>query len=261
MKRCFAIFLIGLMNVPIFSLSGCHKFGTRQEATGDDLRTSPKGMVLIPAGEFQMGSNDDDDDEKPMHSVYVDAFYMDKHEVTNAQYKRFIDANPTWRKDRIDPKFHDGNYLNLWSGNNYPQGGGDDSVVYVSWYAAMAYSVWAGKRLPTEAEWEKATEAGMYYIGRDLWEWCLDAYDRDFYVHSPNRNPLAGGRSIKWLLDNATEIHSDRALRGGGWFRNTEYIRASRRDSAASTRASVDIGFRCVWSVTDGVSAGQCSNR
>ena len=70
-----------------------------------------------------MGSNHDDDDEKPRHSVYVDAFYMDKHEVTNAQYKRFIDANPTWRKNRIDPKFHDGNYLNLWSGNNYPQGG------------------------------------------------------------------------------------------------------------------------------------------
>ena len=247
MKKCFTIFLIGLMSLPLFSLSGCHKLGT-----SDDLRTSPKGMVLIPAGEFQMGSNDDGGDEKAMRSVYVDAFYMDKHEVTNAQYKRFIHANPTWQKDRIDPKLHDGDYLDSWSGNNYPQGRDDRAVVDVSWYAAMAYSVWAGKRLPTEAEWEKAAwVGGMYYMGRDLWEWCLDAYDRDFYIHAPNRNPLGGDRSIKWLLNNYTEVNSDRALRGGGWFHNTENLLASSRDSAASTRTFFDIGFRCVKDITD----------
>ena len=62
-------------------------------------------MVLIPAGEFQMGSNDGDDDEHPVHPVSVDAFYMDKYEVTNAQYKQFVLANPRWRKDRIDRNF------------------------------------------------------------------------------------------------------------------------------------------------------------
>ena len=249
MKRCFAIFFIGLMNLPLFSLSGCHTFGTRQEATGDDLRTSP-GMVLIPAGVFELKSHEDDE-FKTRHFVYMNAFYMDKREVTNAQYKRFIDANPTWRKDRIAPKYHDGGYLKMWRDNTYPRGRGDRAVENVSWYAAMAYAAWVGKRLPTEVEWEKAAdEGGMYYLGIDLWEWCLDEYESDFYVHSPNRNPLAGGKRLKWVLDNATEVTSDRVLRGGGWLSNREYI-GGARESAAPTRTFFDIGFRCVWSPTD----------
>ncbi len=85
---------------------------------------TPEGMVLIPAGEFQMGSDDEDadDDERPVHTVYVDAFYMDEYEVTNAQFKAFVDANPHWQKDQIDAKFHDGTYLKHWSGTDYPSG-------------------------------------------------------------------------------------------------------------------------------------------
>ena len=64
-------------------------------------------MVLIPAGEFQMGSNNGFSNERPVHTVYVDAFYMDKYEVTNAEYKRFVDANPQWQKGRIERRFHD----------------------------------------------------------------------------------------------------------------------------------------------------------
>ena len=84
---------------------------------------TPEGMVLIPAGEFQMGSNDSEasDYEKPVHTVYLDAFYMDVYEVTNAQYKQFVDANPEWGKDRIPRSYHDGNYLKHWNGNNYPR--------------------------------------------------------------------------------------------------------------------------------------------
>ena len=120
-------------------------------------------MVRIPAGEFQMGSNDSeaDEEEKPVHTVYVDEFYIDKYEVTNAQYKAFIDANPQWRKDRIPREYHDGHYLWFWDGNNYPKGEPDHPVVCVSWYAAMAYAQWAGKRLPTEAEWEKAARGDL----------------------------------------------------------------------------------------------------
>ncbi len=120
-------------------------------------------MVLIPAGDFQMGSDDSNakDNEKPVHTVYVDAFYIDKYEVTNAQFKTFVDANPQWRKDNISEKYHDGSYLDLWNGNDYPSGTGNYPVVFVSWYAAMAYAQWAGKRLPTEAEWEKAARGGL----------------------------------------------------------------------------------------------------
>ena len=120
-------------------------------------------MVLIPAGEFLMGSDDDEADygEKPVHSVYVDAFYMDKYLVTNARYKVFVDANPQWRKDLIPDAYHNGSYLHFWNSGSYPDGEGNHPVTWVSWYAAMAYAHWAGKRLPTEAEWEKAARGGL----------------------------------------------------------------------------------------------------
>ena len=91
--------------------------------------------MLTPAGELQMGSNDPgaENDEQPVHTVYVDAFYMDIHEVTNAQYKKFVDANPQWGKDRLDSTFHNGQYLLLWNGNDYPKGKANHPVVHVSW--------------------------------------------------------------------------------------------------------------------------------
>ena len=100
MEKCFAILLIVLIILPVLSLNGCHKPVTNQGEIVGDLQKSavtmppPKGMVLIPAGEFQIGSND----EQPGHKVYVDAFYMDEREVTNAQYKAFLMENPFWQK-------------------------------------------------------------------------------------------------------------------------------------------------------------------
>ena len=125
----------------------------------------PEGMVLIPAGSFQMGSDDEEafDNEKPVHTVHLDAFYMDIYEVTNAQFKAFLDANPQWQKDQIDARFRDDDdlYLNAWTGTDYPPGKADHPVWFVNWYAAMAYAEWAGKRLPTEAEWEYAARGGL----------------------------------------------------------------------------------------------------
>ena len=161
MKKCFAIFLIGLMCVLVsLSLSGRYKRITSQGGTVNDLRTPPEGMVLIPAGEFQIGSGDFNN-ELPVRTVYVDAFYMDATEVTNAQYKAFLLENPCWQKGRIDSRFATAHYLKHWSGNNYPSGKGNHPVRYVSWYAAMAYAAWAGKRLPTEAEWERAARGSL----------------------------------------------------------------------------------------------------
>ena len=91
----------------------------------------PEGMVLIPAGEFDMGSNDAEarNDEQPVRRVYIDAFYMDETEVTNLQFKEFLLENPQWQKGRVNAQFATANYLHLWNGNNYPQGKANHPVV------------------------------------------------------------------------------------------------------------------------------------
>ena len=249
------------------------------------LTAVPEGMVLIPAGSFQMGSEEEwSNNARPVHTVHLDAFYMDVYEVTNAQFKAFVDANPQWQKDKIEDRFHDdwGDYLGDWTGNNYPAGKAEHPVAWVSWYAAMAYAEWAGKRLPTEAEWEYAARGGLagkkypwgdaeptpadtnhdddvitpvgqyaangyglYDITGNVLEWCLDAYDFDFYAASENsRNPIAGGE-----VDNFTTIPTDppRVLRGAPW---PDVGTVAFRGGLGPTHTSYDVGFRCARSVT-----------
>lgn len=119
-------------------------------------------MSLIPAGEFQMRSADAniENNDILLHTVYIDEFYMDKYAVTNAEYKAFVDENPQWRKENVYQGYSEG-YLTHWRDNNYPEDEEDHPVIFVSWYAAMAYAQWIGKRLPTEAEWEKAARGGL----------------------------------------------------------------------------------------------------
>ena len=245
----------------------------------------PDGMVPIPAGEFQIGSSATDarDNEKPPHTVYIDAFYMDMYEVTNAEYRKFVDANPNWRKDRILSKYHDGKYLDFWNGNDYPSGRDFHPVVHVSWYAAMAYAEWAGKRLPTEAEWERAARGGLsnkkypwgnfrdpskanygnyvrgttlvgtyspndyglYDMAGNVWEWCLDAYDPNFYTPSRHENPISGG-SIVDITGNFADIKTLRVLRGGARSSKPDYIRVTHRGSGNPIGAGDNVGFRCV---------------
>ena len=109
---------------------------------------SPPEMKLIPAGEFTMGSYDGEEDEQPVHRVWLDAFYLDRHEVTNAEYKHFLDV--AGRK----PPYN-------WIGGVYPRGLAEQPVCVVTWDDAADYARWAGKRLPTEAEWEKAARGGL----------------------------------------------------------------------------------------------------
>ena len=290
----------------------------------------PLDMALIPAGEFQMGNDSEKSNvrERPVHTVYVDAYYMDIYPVTNKQFQMFLEANPRWskpndwqwydpskwhelnRKDyrSIDRKFHDGDYLKNWKWNYYQDGKGDYPVTHVSWYAAMAYAEWAGKRLPTEAEWENAARGGLiaqkypwgnriapnkvhcgknvgetlavgkyspnayglYDMVGNVWEWCLDEYDHNFYESSPLRNPVAGvneEKNLKGLIADYRNIKSDRVMRGGTMFSSSEPCQTSSRwggvpyitsflasyypkyiDSMSLT-VMANIGFRCVKDV------------
>ena len=251
--------------------------------TGDP--PPPEGMESIPAGEFEMGSNDPEaqNDEQPVHTVSVDAFFMDKYEVTNLEYKEFVLANPRWQKDRIEKRFHSGSYLKHWNGKNYPNGKSNHPVTYVSWYAAMAYAGWAEKRLPTEAEWEYAArgglagkkypngdvidawqanfdsnvgdttavggypknEYGLFDMAGNVWEWCLDAYNPDFYFGSPPKNPISGANSISQVISNFTNVKTSRVLRGGSWFNNPGNLRVANRYRYNPTNSVNGLGFRC----------------
>ncbi len=260
------------------------------------LRT-PKldNMALIPAGEFQMGSADDEayGDEHPIHSVYLDAFYIDKYPVTNSQYKAFVDENPEWNRHNIPHEYSDVDYLKHWKANSFRDSQAEHPVVNVSWYAAMAYAQWIGKRLPTEAEWEKAARGGvsgnkytwgddadpsmanydwnigettpvrqyppnrydLYDMCGNVWEWCLDAYHDGFAMGSSPRNPIVGANSIEWVENHFLDVETNRVLRGGSWRIPASLVRIANRNAESPSFSLNVIGFRCVWSVLSGHGA------
>jgi formylglycine-generating enzyme required for sulfatase activity len=226
-------------------------------------------MVLIPSGEFLMGS--EMAGEGPPHPVSVDAYYIDRYEVTNAQYQRFVDATDhRTPQHEVDPRY------DLWAGGTFPPEFKAQPVVNVDWHDAAAYCEWAGKRLPTEAEWEKAargTDARIYPWGNDpptparlnfarrwegpqtlrpvgsfeqgrspfgaydmagnVWEWVNDWYGPGYYKAPQERNPRGpGGGSAK-------------VLRGGSWTNLARLVRATHRYGADPEMRNSDTGFRC----------------
>jgi formylglycine-generating enzyme required for sulfatase activity len=110
---------------------------------GTRIGREPNSMVLVPAGKFVMGSNSRLPDEGPQHTVFLKAFLIDKYEVTNLQYQQFIAAT-----NRKSPQH--------FSNRTFPEGKADHPVTFVSWEDAHDYCAWAGKRLPSDEEWEKA---------------------------------------------------------------------------------------------------------
>lgn len=255
------------------------------ESIADYLRSlAPEGMVLIPAGKFLMGSEDEEaeSNENPVHPVHVDAFYMDMYPVTNEQFKTFIDANPELGKDQIPDEYAASRYLSDWNGTDYPSEKGNHPVAYVSWYAAAAYAQWVGKRLPTESEWEKAARGGLegkkypwgdeideskanygrnigdttavgsyqsngyglYDMAGNVLEWCMDEWDSDFYSKSSDENPVSG-EVISFENDDFTNVKTARVLRGGSWGSNPSLLRVSYRDGSGPSLTSTDVGFRC----------------
>jgi len=312
--------------------------------------TNINGMILILGGTFSMGAdnNQASEDEYPKHTVQVESFLMDETEVTNAQFKKFVDATgyittaeqvPDWEELKKTlppgtPKPSDDllvpsslvfkqstspialNDVSQWwewvAGANWKHPSGPNSnikgkdnypVVQISWYDAMAYCKWSGKRLPTEAEWEWAARGGLqnniypwgnegvnigkpkanswegdfpYYNQRkdgfiksapvksyppngyklfdmagNVWEWCSDWYDANYYSQLKNKiayNPTGSTKSF----DPEEPYVKKRVLRGGSFLCNDKYCsgyRNARRMKSSPDTGLEHTGFRCVKNV------------
>ena len=244
-------------------------------------------MVLIPAGDFSMGDhhNAGEANEKPVHTVYVEAFYIDRYEVTNAQYRRFVQETGHGEPEGlgyVNGKWQRG--FKPWSDSSFNDD--DQPVVCVSWLDAQAYAKWAGKRLPTEAEWEKAARGGL--IGKKYpwgdasvdgsrcnfadhntdFSWsdkkADDGYARTSPIgsFSPNGYGLydMSGNVLEWCSDRYAKDYYSRSparnprgpssgsgcvFRGGSWDLYASVLRCANRDYGNPATTSFNIGFRC----------------
>lgn len=243
-------------------------------AAPGELWLSPEdGMLLayIPAGEFQMGRENGDGDEGPVHAVYLDAFWMDTTEVTNAMWAMCVLAEkctlPQWTKS-----FNRSDY---YFSSNYA----DYPVINVSWNQAQAYCQWAGRSLPGEAQWEKAARGalvgmpfpwgdsapycgtystngaqywgckddtvavgsfksnpyGLFDMAGNVWEWVADWYMPDYYKFSPYNNPLGPSEGIL------------KVVRGGGWQSFEENLVVTNRGKYTPLYYDISTGFRCAY--------------
>jgi sulfatase modifying factor 1 len=223
-------------------------------------------MVLVPAGEFPMGSEQGDDDEQPVHRVYLDSFYLDTFEVTNGRFAKFVAAiqsEPPWGfADQETPVVH-----------------AEQPVRWVNWLEATGYCLWAGKRLPTEAEWEKAARGtdgrlypwgnepptpaqavfglkegaetvapignrdqgrspyGVHDLAGNLYEWVTDWYDEAFYTTQPTINPRGPSEGTA------------KVQRGGSYLNGPYRLRSTFRTKGDPTEHDPNVGFRCAHDV------------
>jgi len=164
------------------------------------LGDQPNKMILIPAGPFRMGSDDRMPDEGPQHTVTLRAYWIDEYEVTNAQYKKFIDATGRRSPDHFRNR-------------TYPEGKADHPVTFVDWYDARDYCAWAGKRLPTNAEWEKAargTDGRWFPWGNDFDLYKANTPQRWAQLGQPgDTTPVGafeGGKSPYGLYDMSGNV-------------------------------------------------------
>ncbi len=269
--------------------------GAAQQANGTN--TAVGSMVLVRGGTVQIGIDatqipslektfDIDapqllQDEVPKHWVTLDDFYIDKRLVTNAQFKRFTDANPEWQPGLIPRELDNGNYLKHWKKLAALTTKADHPVVNVNWYAAVAYCHWAGKRLPAEAEWEHAARGGLnalfpwgnqpvdgtranfsgsglsttspvgkypangyglFDMAGNVWQFLADEWKP--YSSTPQKNPVAGGNLF---LDGTAflQVKTRRIIRGGSFDGAPVNLWVEYRDSHPPDGSRDFVGFRC----------------
>lgn len=255
---------------------------------GSKMISEVDGMVIVyvPAGGFEIGSEDGDDDEKPAHTVSLDAYWIDQTEVTNTMFAKFV--NDT---DYITDAEQAGESFVFESGTGKQKSGADwqhplgpDSsisaimehpVVHVSWDDANAYCEWAGRRLPTEAEWEKAASWDENNRNKNVYPWG-DEYDCQIvnYANCEGGTTAVGsyesgkspygaydmaGNVWEWVADwYDSEYYAispasnpvgpdsgiNRVLRGGSWLNSGIFVRSADRNGD-STGSSNVVGFRC----------------
>lgn len=243
-------------------------FSVYKTISGDDGRE----MVEIPEGPFTMGSKEGDPDEAPEHQIFLSAYYMDKREVTQGEYDRFV--RMTKRGKPFVPVFEDDQSKILKP---------ELAAMGMSWNDADAYCKWAGKRLPTEAEWEKAGRGegkrrypwgddfgsgdanvdgdedgfkylappgsfesgrspyGLYDMTGNVAEWVADAYGEQYYQKTPYRDP------------KGPDEGQHKVIRGGSWRETQHNARLSKRFQAKMWRTDSTIGIRCARSAGEAV--------
>jgi len=258
-------------------------------------------MAMVPATRFYMGTDraaistlltkfnvrreDIFSAEVPRHEVQVDSFYIDKHEVTNGEFKKFVDKNPEWQKKNIAIGLTNGKYLSDWDGSEFPRSKRDFPVIFITWYAAEAYCRWVGGRLPTEAEWDLAARGGLSgkvfpwgdepadksranfsassigaatKVGRyspngyglfdmagNVWEFTADEWANYPTTSILLDNPIAGGDLFD-KGDSYLRVTSRRVIRGGSWGASPINLRVDYRDSHPPNGAGDHVGFRCM---------------
>jgi len=237
------------------------------------IEKDPVDMVTIPAGPFIRGSADSDGrpDERPRQKITLKAFALDKYEVTNRQYKKFIEE--TLHKPPLNV-YDDGKEFDISNVEERP-------VVQVTWHDAVDYCFWAGKRLPTESEWEKAARGmdgqmypwgnsekatsranfdgewkgtetlmdvtslpegaspyGILHMAGNVREWVEDWYDSDYYKVSADRNPKGPDKAIL------------KVIRGGSWRSFLPDLRTASRGKGGFALKTHGIGFRCARDIS-----------